>query len=452
VSVDLTIAGTTYPFPTVGENNWGQNVTNWATAVSTFLLQRTGGAFSLTNDVNFGANFATVQIYLKSRTANIATLGFVRLANTDAIAWRNAANNANLLLGVDGSNQLTFNGDVIPVFPGGILPVANGGTGLASYSSGDIVYASGATTLAGLAVGTDKYVLVSNGSVPGYALLVNANIDPAAAIAYSKLALTGSIVNTDISASAAIAYSKLALTDSIVNADINTSAAIAYSKLAALTASKLLESSAGGVVSVSTGSGFVKATSGTPSYQANISLTTEVTGILPKANGGSGQDNSSITFPASGTLTTVSDVQCPLALASRSTNLSLTSGATVDIIADTEIVDSDAAYNNATGVFTVPTGKGGVYEVGCNVIFATSTAFNGTTEILAFSYAGTQSGSIAQFVPPSGNINIKYTAVTLLSLAAGNTVKITATQDSGSGHNIIGSNDSRIWFRKLPNY
>lgn len=62
--------------------------------------------------------------------------------------------------------------------------------------------------------------------------IVNADINASAAIAYSKLNLTGSIVNADINASAAIVYSKLSLSNSIVNADINTSAAIAYSKLA----------------------------------------------------------------------------------------------------------------------------------------------------------------------------------------------------------------------------
>lgn len=40
--------------------------------------------------------------------------------------------------------------------------------------------------------------------------LANANVDPAAAIAYSKLNLAGGIVNTDISGSAAIAASKIA--------------------------------------------------------------------------------------------------------------------------------------------------------------------------------------------------------------------------------------------------
>jgi hypothetical protein len=93
-------------------------------------------------------------------------------------------------------------------------------------------------------------------------LIVNADIDASAAIAYSKLALTNSIVNGDINASAAIAESKLALDyatatlntnitnhtgntsnphsvtkaqvlsgDLIVNTDVDNAAAIAESKL-----------------------------------------------------------------------------------------------------------------------------------------------------------------------------------------------------------------------------
>lgn len=66
--------------------------------------------------------------------------------------------------------------------------------------------------------------------------IVNAEIAAAAAIAYSKLALTGGIVNADIAAAAAIVYSKLALTGGIVNADIAAAAAIADSKLESIVA------------------------------------------------------------------------------------------------------------------------------------------------------------------------------------------------------------------------
>jgi hypothetical protein len=74
--------------------------------------------------------------------------------------------------------------------------------------------------------------------------IVNGDVNAAAAVAYSKLALTGSIVNADVNAAAAIAYSKLNLAGSIVsaditdgtivNADINASAAIAQSKISGL--------------------------------------------------------------------------------------------------------------------------------------------------------------------------------------------------------------------------
>jgi len=63
-------------------------------------------------------------------------------------------------------------------------------------------------------------------------VIANTHIAAGAAIAYSKLALTGAVVNADIAAGAAIAYSKLALANSIVNADIASGAAIAQSKLA----------------------------------------------------------------------------------------------------------------------------------------------------------------------------------------------------------------------------
>lgn len=155
MSVILTIAGSTFNYPTEGEDDaWGEEATNWAIAVSTDLLQRTGGTFSLTNDVNFGASFATIQAYLKSRTANISTAGFIRMANADSVAWRNAANNGNLLLGVDSSNNLTFNGTII--IPG--------------------------------TIGANNFALVSNGTSPTWALLLDANISGSAAIARTKLA------------------------------------------------------------------------------------------------------------------------------------------------------------------------------------------------------------------------------------------------------------------------
>jgi hypothetical protein len=76
--------------------------------------------------------------------------------------------------------------------------------------------------------------------------IVNADVAAGAAIAYAKLALTGAILNADLAGS--IAYAKLVLTGAVVNADIAAAAAIAFSKMAALSASKMLGTTAGGVI------------------------------------------------------------------------------------------------------------------------------------------------------------------------------------------------------------
>jgi hypothetical protein len=129
--------------------------------------------------------------------------------------------------------------------------------------------------------------------------IVGADIAIGAAIPYSKLSLVGSLVNADVSGSAAIAYSKLALSNSITNSDINSSAAIAYSKLnlatsiidsdistlAAISRSKIAAGTANGIV-VNDGAGLL---SSTP--------------ILDAARGGTGL-NSTATFPSSGVVTT----------------------------------------------------------------------------------------------------------------------------------------------------
>jgi hypothetical protein len=48
------------------------------------------------------------------------------------------------------------------------LPATNGGTGVASYTAGNILYASNATTLAALAPGTSGFALTLNGTTPAW--------------------------------------------------------------------------------------------------------------------------------------------------------------------------------------------------------------------------------------------------------------------------------------------
>ena len=92
-----------------------------------------------------------------------ATLGAVLTAYNAKTATMTNKTMVAPALGTPASGVAT-NITGLPLTSGvtGTLPVANGGTNLSSYTSGDIVYASGTTTLAKLAKGTAAQVLTMN--------------------------------------------------------------------------------------------------------------------------------------------------------------------------------------------------------------------------------------------------------------------------------------------------
>lgn len=112
-SVSVTVNGISYTIPQTNERGWGTAVTSWIQAISSNTLQPVGGSFTLSSEVDFGALYGFKTAYLKSRSSNIATAGFFRLSNTDSVGFRNAGNTADLLLGVNGSDQLVFNSSVM---------------------------------------------------------------------------------------------------------------------------------------------------------------------------------------------------------------------------------------------------------------------------------------------------------------------------------------------------
>lgn len=170
MSIPLNVNGIVYDYPETDDQDWGPDATDWASAVTTGMLQKAGGLFQLLAEADFGSGFGLKALYYKSRTANPAAAGQVRFARADLLSWRNQANSGDLSLGVSASDNLQFNGvDIQPVIS------------VTDTATIDL-------TLTGSALSAD----IVTGSI------TNAMINAGAAIAYSKLALTGSIVNADL--------------------------------------------------------------------------------------------------------------------------------------------------------------------------------------------------------------------------------------------------------------
>jgi len=113
MGTNVTFNGTTYNVPAEGDSNWGTNVSNYLIAIASGALQKTGGTFTLTAEVDFGSSYGVKGLYFKSRASNPASAGQIRLGNDEFIKWRNAANSADLGLKVNTSNALEFNSIVI---------------------------------------------------------------------------------------------------------------------------------------------------------------------------------------------------------------------------------------------------------------------------------------------------------------------------------------------------
>jgi hypothetical protein len=116
MSTPVTYVGQQYNVPAYQDTGYAQgsgNLSSYLIALATGSLTLSGGTFTLTADADFGANFGLKSIYYKSRNANVASTGIIRLGSAELICWRDNANANDLELTTNASDQLTFNGAVI---------------------------------------------------------------------------------------------------------------------------------------------------------------------------------------------------------------------------------------------------------------------------------------------------------------------------------------------------
>lgn len=130
-------------------------------------------------------------------------LGAVQL-----IASKAGASGSVTSVGVSGGTTgLTTSGGPVTtsgtITLAGTLVAANGGTGLSSYAAGDLIYASGTTTISKLTIGTSNQILTSSGTAPqwtsGSSITVGTATNLASGAAGSVPYQTGSGATTFLS-------------------------------------------------------------------------------------------------------------------------------------------------------------------------------------------------------------------------------------------------------------
>lgn len=265
VGIGTTVAN--YKLTVVGETNINGNLTATAfygdgstlsniigiatsgwivTGVGIHTLSNVGiGTTNPTSALTVGGNGSFSGIVTASRFVSTVASGTAPLTVSSTTLVTNL--NADLFQGrTPPSGGLVGDSDIQTLTNKTLSsPTINGiGASFAGSSSGYTRLSASAAASGTLTLPAETGTLISTGSVGVLTTgviandtIVNADINSAAAIAYSKLNLSSSIVNADVAVGAGISYTKLGLSGSITNSDIASTASIAITKLAASTIS-----------------------------------------------------------------------------------------------------------------------------------------------------------------------------------------------------------------------
>jgi hypothetical protein len=153
-----------------------------------------------------------------------------------------------------------------------------------------------------------------------------------------------------------------------------------------------------------------------------------------------GDSGDTITIPSGATIdlsnatqTGVGGTNTPAFHANRTSAQTIANSTNTTIIFDTESFDTDSAYDTATGIFTVPTGKDGKYVIYAAYRWQSTATFSYNLKLFI---------NTVEFTNASGGNNSSYNSNLLFvvaDLSAGDDLNVTAFQDSGGSVDLTGS-------------
>ena len=216
------------------------------------------------------------------------------------------------------NDPLSLTGNTLSL--SGVVAVANGGTNVSSYTTGDTLYAAGSTTINKLAIGSTGQTLIVAGGLPTWGALDMAGAGVSGVLAESHGGTNQSSYATGdtLYASAANTLSKLSgntsttrkflgqtgtgsasqapAWDTVDAADI-ASGTLAVARggtgLSSYSVGDIVYASGtgtlAGLADVATGNVLLSGGTNTAPAYGKVGLTTHVSGTLPLANGGTGQ-------------------------------------------------------------------------------------------------------------------------------------------------------------------
>lgn len=247
--ITVVINGQNYNYPEVGDTDWGSIATLAFDAITKTTLQPVKDLndptavndFTLYNDIDFGPTHGLRVLFIQSRSNNPAASGVFRLAKDELVAWRNEDNDGDNTISFDSDGDLIVNGVKVTLH-GQIVNADIAAAAGIEESKLALDYSTDSlhTAIENHVTDTNNPHSVTKSQVLTGDLIVNSDVDAAAAIEESKLNLDYSTdsLNTAITTHVSdtnnphsVTKAQVLTGDLIVNADVDASAAIAESKL-----------------------------------------------------------------------------------------------------------------------------------------------------------------------------------------------------------------------------